>query len=292
MGADHPAPAPLGTSAAERLLAERLLRATGSGGRAPHAALWLNEVMDISNSPSAPAWAGLATSDPAGAQRFYAGLFGWGCDITPDTDADGYGVFTTAYGARVGGVAALSDARRGSGWTPYFQCGGVDAVLARVRGNGGVTLVDAHPAPFEGFAAVCADPGGSAFGLWEPTVHAGFGVVDAPGSFCWFTLHTGARAAVEDFYGTVLGWATAADPATGQLRWTVDDAAFGNLEDSDVAPAQWICQVAVDDCAAAAVNAAALGGTMLAVPEERGGAVTALLQDPQGAVFGVVQLPG
>ena len=56
--------------------------------------------------------------------------------------------------------------------------------------------------------------------------------------------------------------------------------------------ALWICQAAVGDCAAAAVNAAALGGTVLAVPEERGGAVTALLQDPQGAVFGVVQLPG
>ena len=87
-------------------------------------------------------WADLATTDPAGAKAFYAGLFGWEFDDMP---FGGGGTYTMC---RIDGkhVAALSgqrDEERDQGvpphWNNYVTVHDIDARAARV------TELERHP---------------------------------------------------------------------------------------------------------------------------------------------------
>jgi predicted enzyme related to lactoylglutathione lyase len=55
------------------------------------------------------------------------------------------------------------------------------------------------------------------------------------------------------------------------------------------APSHWAVYFAVDDCAATASRAAELGGRVLFAPTEAGEDRFAVLEDPLGAVFSVLQ---
>ncbi|MGH4029950.1 VOC family protein [Actinomycetota bacterium Odt1-20B] len=259
--------------------------------------------MKISNTPSAPCWADLSTTDPAAARDFYGTLFGWDCAVAPEPEAGGYGLFKDERGAAVGGVGPVMDPGRPASWLPYFQCDGVDAVVARVTGNGGQTLAGPMPVLEQGFMAVCADPGGAVFGLWEPKNHPGFGAVNSPGSFCWFELATRDTAGAKDFYQSVFGWGDATHPFTrgehpGEYtEWSVAGDTFGGMLAIDGTfppdvPPHWLVYVAVDDCDAAAVGCTGLGGSVLVEPATIDPGRFAVLADPQGAVFAVLAYAG
>ena len=116
------------------------------------------------------------------------------------------------------------------------------------------------------------------------------------GAFSWNELTSTDPAAAAAFYSALFGWAVAEpQPAMGDYR-------VASLGVSMVAgimppppsnpgmPSQWGCYITVDDCDAAVAKAQALGGTLLVPPMDvpTVGRM-AVLQDPQGAVFSVMQ---
>ncbi len=60
--------------------------------------------------------------------------------------------------------------------------------------------------PHAGRAAVCADPEGAVFGLWQASQKRGAQLVNAPGSWNFSELHTADPEGAERFYGALLGW--------------------------------------------------------------------------------------
>jgi predicted enzyme related to lactoylglutathione lyase len=115
----------------------------------------------------APAWVDLGTTGgTTTAARFYCSLFGWrvvACH-RPLEDPVGYWIFRQG-GRDVGGLAP---ARAGEAtWTVYMAVTDVDALGAAVTGNGGAVLVGPMTVD-AGRMAVCADPLGATFVLWQP----------------------------------------------------------------------------------------------------------------------------
>ena len=120
------------------------------------------------------------------------------------------------------------------------------------------------------------------------------------GTFCWPELGTTNPDAAKSFYGSLFGW-RAQDVAMPGMVYTILQ-----LEGRDVAglygftpkqtgqgiPPSWLCNVAVDNCDEIAKKVQELGGKVMMepmdFPEAGRGAV---VQDPQGAVFGLWQ-PG
>lgn len=259
--------------------------------------------MKISKTPSAPCWADLSTTDTDAARLFYEALFGWGSRVVADPAAGGYGMFALGAGdgPQVAGVGQVMSPRQPPAWLPYFQSSGIDAVTARVGGNGGRVVAGPKGVREQGRLAVCQDPAGAAFGLWEPLEHAGFGTVNEPGSFCWFELLTRDGAGAVDFYQSVLGWGAVRrggeERADGcaYTDWTVADEAFGGMVDMSTgrippaAPSHWNLYVAAADPDAAAARCAELGGRVLAPPATASLGRFATLADPQGAVFSVMR---
>lgn len=119
------------------------------------------------------------------------------------------------------------------------------------------------------------------------------------GAFCWPELNTGDVAGAKAFYTALFGWAAVDVPMGGTssyTHWQSGGREVGGLCALDPrvhppgTPPHWFSHVAVDDAAACAAKAAALGGAVLLPPtdvKELGR--FAVLRDPAGAVLGVWQ---
>ncbi|MFC9611249.1 VOC family protein [Streptomyces sp. NPDC056938] len=252
--------------------------------------------MKISKTPSAPCWADLSTPDTDAARLFYQGLLGWRSEVVSDPQSEAYGLFRSG-DELVAGIGPTRSPKEPSAWLPYYQSAGVDAVIARVKGNGGTVVKGPETIAEDGVFAVCQDPSGAAFGLWQPIANTGFGVVNAPGSFCWFELLTRDPDGSKDFYQSVLGWGAKRHPYGGggtYTEWSVDTEPFGGMLDTasgsfpESLPAHWMVYVAVKDTDATAARCKQLGGQILVHPTTIEPGRFAVLADPQGASFAVI----
>ena len=162
--------------------------------------------------------------------------------------------------------------------------------------------------------AVCTDPEGAAFCIWEAKEHKGAQVVNEPGSLNFNGLNTRDPAAAKAFYGSVFGWQTLGlgagaemwrQPGYGDyleqrepgLRERMAQmgvsAGFEDVvaslnpigpEQPDV-PAHWSVTFAVDDADATAARAVELGGGVVVAPFDAPWVRMTVITDPQGATF-------
>lgn len=114
----------------------------------------------------------------------------------------------------------------------------------------------------------------------------------APGTFSWVDLATTDLVAAQSFYGEVFGWTSDADPGgTPYTLCHLDGDLVCGMATASGAPA-WTSYVTVDDAEAVAGRAESIGATTLSSAFDVADyGRTAVLADPQGAVFAVWQ-PG
>jgi uncharacterized protein len=129
----------------------------------------------------APTWIDLATSDLDRAQSFYGNVFGW----VFEQSGPEYGGYVNAFrdGRPVAGLM-FNDPQWNApdAWTTYLHTADADATLAAAVGAGAMTCVDTMDIPAKGRMALLADPAGAMIGLWQPTGHNGFQVVNEAGA--------------------------------------------------------------------------------------------------------------
>lgn len=210
--------------------------------------------------------------------------------------SEGYGLFRSG-DELVAGIGPTRNPKEPSAWLPYYQSAGVDAVIARVKGNGGTVVTGPETIAEDGVFAVCQDPSGAAFGLWQPITNTGFGVVNAPGSFCWFELLTRDPDGSKDFYQSVLGWGAKRHPyggggptPSGASTPSPSGACSTRrrARSPRISPAHWMVYVAVEDTDTTATRCKELGGQILVHPTTIEPGRFAVLADPLGASFAVI----
>ncbi|MGH9246494.1 MAG: VOC family protein [Acidimicrobiales bacterium] len=270
--------------------------------------------------PGVPCWVDTSQPDPEAAVGFYGDLFGWAFDDQMPADAPGRYFVARLRSRDVAGVGSRPDEGPPTAmWNTYIWVDSADDTAAGVRDEGGTVLT----APFDvydaGRMAVCSDPSGAAFCVWQANQHKGAQVVNEPGTWNWSDLNTRDPAGAKAFYGAVFGWeADPLDLGFGESwMWRVpgygdfletfdpeirrrqgDAGAPTGFEDaigwmmrmtsdqfSDDVPSHWSVTFAVDDADAVATRAAELGGTVIVDPYDAVFARVAVLNDPHGAVF-------
>jgi predicted enzyme related to lactoylglutathione lyase len=121
---------------------------------------------------------------------------------------------------------------------------------------------------------------------------------DLRGRFLWYELMTSDPKAAEGFYGEVVGWEARAYPGmdTPYTTWMKGETPVGGLmtipaeAKAGGAPPNWLMYVGTPDADATVQQVKSLGGTVEAGPMEIGGIGRfAVVADPQGAVFAVLQ---
>jgi hypothetical protein len=157
--------------------------------------------------------------------------------------------------------------------------------------------------PHTGRVSSIADPGGavlSAFQVAEPERQS-WGLRGKDGHFCWTELLTQDAERAKDFYKQVVGWEILEADMDGTAYCMLmppggkpEEAQGGimQMEKPDV-PDGWLPYVGVQSADETAAKAKELGATLCVEPVDIGShGRSAVIIDPQGAVFGIYQSMG
>ena len=141
--------------------------------------------------------------------------------------------------------------------------------------------------------AICADPTGAFFGLWQADQHIGSAVENEHGAIAWFEVNTWDSAAAREFYGQLFNLTP--EKMEGMEYHTMkqsDDSVCGVLQMTEEwgdLPPHWMSYFAVDNTDVACEQAAAAGGEVRVPAFDTPFGRIAVLSDPFGATFSVVQ---
>jgi predicted enzyme related to lactoylglutathione lyase len=248
------------------------------------------------HNPGSVSWYDLITPNLEGARKFYGALFGWTFEIGPPET----GHYTMC---RIGdrNAAGMGQLVEGSGhpsaWNCYFQTDSADADAERARANGGQVVMGPMDVMEEGRLAFCEDPTGASFGLWQSKRHKGAGVINQHGAMTWSEVCTRDAAKARDFYSAVFGLEARKMDAPGMEYYTLhkgDTTVAGILHMGEKFPAaippHWAAYFAVDKIDEAVKTVNELGGKVLNGPFDSPYGRIAVVADPFGAVFSMIQL--
>jgi predicted enzyme related to lactoylglutathione lyase len=143
-----------------------------------------------------------------------------------------------------------------------------------------------------GRMAVLSDPTNAFVCLWQPGIHIGAQVVQEDNTLSWNELATKDAARAKEFYTEVFGWDTSEmeSPNGTYTMFKIGDEWAGGMMQVQDQPSYWGIYFQVADAAATAAKAKELGGQAMMGPDRfEGVGNIAILLDPQGAVFGIIQ---
>lgn len=251
-----------------------------------------------SYTPGTPCWVDLATPDIEAAERFYGELFGWRIPELPDSAQMGGYRRAKLDGKDVAGVMPLMEEGQPSAWNTHVSVADAAATAQAVQDNGGTMIAEPMAVAEYGTLAVFTDPQGAFFGIWEPDAFAGAERVNEAGCFGWNELGTRDTAGAKQFYGAVFGWDHAdeqSERAGTYTVWKLGEDMVGGMLDADAiglpaeVPPHWLVYFMVDDADAALASVKSGGGEVRMGPVDLPIGRFAVVADPWGAVFAVMQ---
>jgi predicted enzyme related to lactoylglutathione lyase len=242
-------------------------------------------------------WADLSTTDQTGATRFYTELFGWKTEDLPMGGGANYTMASVA-GNQAAGIGPQKAEEKGmpSRWNVYFGVANVDEATKKAASLGGKVAAEPFDVMDAGRMSVIQDPSGAAFELWQ-TKRSEAAIPNGQGALAWAELETSNVDACGSFYSKLFNWAPQTQ-SMGDMQYTVfktgDEPRAGMMAMAKGTPpntpSHWTTYFLVDNCDATAKKAKASGGKVLVEPQDIPNTGRfALMFDPQGALFGVLQ---
>lgn len=244
-------------------------------------------------APGTPIWVDVASPDVDKTREFYSGLFGWKAEVVPD--GGGYTMFYHD-GKMVGAGGPTMSPDQHPAWNTYVRSDNADETAQKVKDAGGQVVMEPMDVMGQGRMAVFADPTGAYFSIWQPQIHRGIELANEPGSFCWSELYTRDVPAATEFYKKAFNWGIEKSEFSGgeYTLFQVDGRnVAGGLDMSamlpDSIPPHWLVYFTVENAADAVAKAKELGATILMGPETTPMGPIAVIQDPVGAAFAIIQ---
>jgi len=229
-------------------------------------------------------WNDLLTSDPEGAKTFYTSLMGW--------SAHGEASYTAlaAEGMHLGGILPLGDEGEPH-WLPHFSEPDLEASLRRLAFVQGSELLEPQKLSGVGVRAVVADPSGAVLALVQTQRKVGSLLLPSEGvsTAAWLLGERpdlGSRT-----YGMWMDWKTGrGTPETLPMKEGRGVVAWIGCPGQ---AARWVPTFHVNHLDERLERAGRLGAqaTEPAKPLGKRGPRGALVCDPQGAWFALVELP-
>lgn len=245
-------------------------------------------------------WADLVTPDLAAAERFYAGLFGWTFKTIHAGSSD-YAV-AMLEGRPIAGLvqpAAPGGEHRQSSWLTFIAARDVEAARRAALAHGAKSISPVRTYAGRGAQAVFADPQGAVFAVLASSSGDSPDYLAAPGEWIWSSLLTSDPGQSARFYQAVFDYEVFdlprdddAQQGAQHVVLATDDYARAGIH---TLPAghrhpHWLDFIRVTDAPRTCAQAVALGGRVLVEPHpDRHGGKVAVIADPLGAPFGVME---
>jgi len=280
--------------------------AHAAGTRAPAAPVELPPIVQPASSERHPGkviWADLVTPDLKQAEQFYGALFGW--TFEPVGGDSTFAIALNA-GQPVAGIvqrAMKTGQQRQPAWLTFIAVRDVAAAQRSALANGGKVLAGPKDYAQRGRQAVLADPDGAVFAVLASSSGDPADDLAEPGEWIWSSLLARNTEHETGFYRAVFGYDVFDLPAeetsdnSHHVILASDDFARAGIRSLPADAAHrhphWLNFIRVDDAAAAAIKAIALGGKVLVEPRrDRHGGQLAVIADPSGAPIGVMEWSG
>ncbi len=242
---------------------------------------------------NAPNWTDLSTPDVDASIEFYRDLLGWEF-TTETTDMGDYHV-ATVDGQQVCGMMKQPTEMEGApaSWTVFFHVEDIDATVEAAGAAGGRVLEPPFEIPGGARVSVVSDPTGAMFALISGgPAPEGMWYSMVPGAVCWTEMLTRDPEASANFYHEIFGWETAADESGYTTFLLNGEGIAGLLPMPDgvpaAAPAHWSVYFTVESCELTERAAVDLGGGVLVEATEVEIGHFAVLEDPAGAKFEIM----
>ena len=244
-----------------------------------------------------PIWTDLATSDVAGAGKFYSAVFGWKVEVNPDPQYGGYAL-AKAGGKDVAGIGPKQMDEAPTAWTVYIGTPDAAETAKKAEAAGAKIIAPVMEVGDQGHMAIIQDPSGAYLGLWQAGKMQG-SQTEGASSMGWAELNARGFEKAEPFYKKLFGWGEKKTDAVGenpeytefQLHGT--DVADG-MEMNPMVPAQvpsyWMVYFNVDNVDKAFDKVVKEGGKEMLAPQDMPGGRFAIVSDPQGASFGLLKM--
>jgi predicted enzyme related to lactoylglutathione lyase len=240
-------------------------------------------------------WINMLTPQPNEAREFFGKLLGWTYEEIP-----GMGHRMQVGGRDIGGIFDLNSPQTPPGTPPLIgvmiKVDSADAISEKVTALGGKTKP-----PFDIIdqlrMAVCFDPSGAAFDVFEPKKAVGSDADSTlHGAPSWFELLTTDVDRAAQFYSGVFGWASEKMPMPGMTYTTFkrgDAFVAGMMEimpHMGPVPPHWGTYFTVHDADDTAGEAQQLGGKIYVPLQDVPGVGRFCgITSPQGVMFYVIK---
>jgi len=247
---------------------------------------------DTSWPAGTPCWVDYAADDLDAAKDFYAAVVGWTGYTDSRPEFGGY-VNALVGDSLAAGLMPKMEPEIPSVWTTYFATDDADATVAAITAAGGTLIAGPHDVGTLGRMVIAVDPQGGWFGAWQGADHIGFQIYNEPGGVVWNEGAMEDPDAARAFYTAVFGFGFEEVPDSGGYTMITNGSApLGGLgAHQPGAPQGWLTCFSVASCDQAAVTAESHGGKVLSAPNDMPYGRFAVLEDPWGAAFEVMQEP-
>jgi predicted enzyme related to lactoylglutathione lyase len=243
-----------------------------------------------------PAWVDLAAKDAAAAREFYGNLFGWDIEVNADPQYGGY-ARARIDGKDAAGISPTQSPDQPSAWNVYIGTDDIEALTRRVTEAGGTVAAPPFDVGDQGRMAVYQDPTGAFISAWQASRMGGF-QTEGSNAFGWADLNARGVDKALPFYEKAFGWTRKPSGSAEQPYTefgigsgpTFAGAAEMNPMVPESMPNYWMVYFTVDDVDAAHRKALGLGASELAAPFDFPGGRMSIVNDPQGAAFGLMTL--
>jgi predicted enzyme related to lactoylglutathione lyase len=245
-----------------------------------------------------PAWVDLATPDAAASRDFYSKVFGWKIEVNPDPQYGGYGMAKVG-DQQVAGIGPKMSPEQPTVWTLYIATDNADDLAKKVQAAGGKVIAPPFDVGDQGRMATFQDPSGAFISAWQPKAMNAAFPQGEPGQFGWGELNARGVDKAVPFYKKVFGWDVKTSdmgpdsPPYNEFQLGGESIA-GGQEMNKMAPAQmpsyWLVYFTVADVDKSFKVATQAGGREMVAPMDFPGGRFAILSDPQGAAFALMQM--
>lgn len=239
-----------------------------------------------------PSWTDYAAEDLGAAQSFYAAVVGWSGFTKSRPEFGGY------TNAKVGdklaaGIMPKMGPDMPSVWVTYFATDDAEDTVARITAAGGTVLNGPHDVGTLGRMIIALDSQGALFGAWQAKDHIGVEIYNEPGGLVWNEASMADPDAARSFYSAVFGFRFDEVPDSGgYTTFATGDAPLGGLTGAQPgSPTGWQTCFSVASCDSSVATAQSNGGKVVSPPQDMPFGRFAVLADPWGATFSVMQEP-
>jgi predicted enzyme related to lactoylglutathione lyase len=230
-------------------------------------------------TPGKFVWVDLVTPDVAGAKSFYGALFGWNF-----RDGERY-TLVLRDGKPIAGIVLARDPERESEWVGNLSVDDVDRAAARMEREGGLVEHGPLDAPDRGRIALVSDPEGALLLLVRAAEGDPPDADPLPNGWLWQELWTHDVEGAMRLYTQLAGYQSEVVEFRNipyHVLRSADVRRAGVVEAPPEVNPLWLPYVRVEDAAATAARAVALGARLVMQDD-----LTAILVDPTGAPIGV-----